>query len=120
MKNERIAPKFEIGTEVLHAPDLYGMTRGTIYNIDRIFQEIDPRTGQFDLRGLATFESTIKFTAIPYEFDGETLTVHFPESGFGGWTEKAKTQVSKFYGYAYSVRSAKMNTVWSERQLKAV
>jgi len=111
-------PKFEIGTIVNHKADLYGMTQSTIVKVEKVFREVDPRTGEIDPRGLTTLEHTIEHTSLPYEFDGETLTVHFPERVYSGFVEPARVMTSKFSGYSYTTRNEKMSTIWSERALR--
>lgn len=114
------SPKFKIGDRVSCPKTLYNEYEGEIIEIDKVFQDINP-DGTFDRDGLAILESTISFCKIPYEFDGETLKVHYPSSDIklkdGFIHENAKTRISKFSGYAYTVKSTKMSSVFSERNL---
>ena len=105
-------PKFKIGQKVKTPRTLYGEFEGTIIKFQRVFKSIDST--------LCIEESTIKSIQLPHTFDGETLTVNYPEQDFGDFIYKARTQVSKFYGYSYTVRSAKMLTTFSERSLKLI
>ena len=111
-------PKYKVGDAVqMKRKTLYGETTGEITRVEKVFQEVDAH-GNFDPDGLATLESTIESIAVPYTFDGETLTVESPQMDCGNIIIKARTRVSKFKGYAYSVKSPKMNTIYSEGSLK--
>ena len=110
-------PKYEVGQKVkLKKKTLYGETEGEIVRVEKIFQEID-ESGNFNPDGLSTLESTIDSISIPYTFDGETLTVEFPAIECTNIIIKAKKRVSKFSGYAYTVETPKMNTMFSESTL---
>ncbi len=115
-------PKYTIDQHVSHPRDLYNCTTGHIREIERIYQEIDVRTGNFKEGGLSTLESTIPHCVLPYTVTAEILTVEFPKSviklSTGELHENSWTQVSKFKGWAYTVESAKMRSVFSERSLK--
>jgi len=112
-------PKLKIGDHVSCPPTLYNETYGTITEVDEIFKMIRP-DGSFEPRGLCHLKSTIKDIAIPYEFDGETLTIHFPAGGYGNWTTPAHDMVSKFKGYAYTIKTPQMNSVFNESRLKVI
>lgn len=99
---------------------LYGETEGVIVAIGNLFKVVHPGTNTFDSDGLVTDESTINSISLPYEFDGETFTVHYPEADYGTWIRKAFTDTSKFYGYSYDVRTKKMLTMYGEKSLKKV
>lgn len=114
-------PKFKIGDRV-RANSRHGEIEGEVTKVDRTFMAINPQTGRF-LTGpmaSATFEQDIKSICIPYEFDGETLTVHFPESKFTGGSLDAHDEVSKFHHYSYHVNSPKLNIITPERSLALV
>jgi hypothetical protein len=112
-------PEFKVNDKVISKkPTLYGETEGKVTEVGKIFMELDSHTGTFKRGGLATEERDIKSIQIPYEFDGETLKVHYPEDDYGQWIEKARTEVSKFYGYAYTVKTPKMLTLFAESSLK--
>lgn len=114
-------PKFKVGDTVNCSRTLYDETEGVVTEVERVFQDINP-DGSFDMDGLATLEHTISSIQIPYEFDGETLKVHYPASVIkltdGELRQNAKTRTAKFKSYAYTVRTPKMNTIFSERSLK--
>lgn len=99
-------PKYNEGeTVTMKSPNLYGEKVGVITRVERIYQEVDRFTGKIDPHGLATMEGTISSISIPYEFDGETLVVKYPDG---------RECKSVFKGYAYCIKSAKMNSVYSE------
>jgi hypothetical protein len=85
-----------------------------------LYQEVDD-DGEFDRDGLATLERTIQSIKLPYEFDGETLKIRIPASTLklkhGEMRENARTRTSKFFGYACTVTTEKMNSVFSEEDL---
>jgi hypothetical protein len=119
MKNTQKSPKFEIGQTVNCEPNLYGETTGTIYERERLYREINPYTGR--MNGMVTGEATLKHIELKYDFDGETLTIHYPESDFGSSIQKAYSTVSKFCGWGYTVKSPKgNNTGYLERHLKSI
>jgi hypothetical protein len=112
-------PKFKLNQTVKCKPTLYGETKGVVYRIEKVYARVDDN-GNFIRGGLHTTESSIENISLPYEFDGETLKVHYPEYDYGNFIEKVVTRVSKLKEYAYSVRTPKMNTLFSESQLKAL
>ena len=110
-------PKFSIGDKVSHLETLYGETEGKIVEIEKIFTDIY-KDGSFVPDGLSHIESSIKSIQIPYTFDGETLTIEYPEATFGEFVTPAYTKVAKFKNYAYTVETLEMRTLWSEKQLR--
>lgn len=123
----QIKPRFSVGDVVSTPKNLYNETRGEVTAVERVFQEVHSGgvlDGTFNMEGLATLEKTISSIQIPYEFDEVTLKVHHPASEIklrdGVHKEKAKTRVSKFYGWAYTVTTEKMNSVFSESSLRLV
>jgi len=113
------SPKFEIGQKVSHKSNLVGETDGVIYERERCFRAFDRVTGRQD--GMITTESSIDSIAIPHEFDGRRLVVHFPSSNIGEFSQKSVDQVSEFYCWGYSVKSATgFNTLVIEKHLKAL
>jgi small-conductance mechanosensitive channel len=118
-------PKFKIGDKVRTSKsDLYGQTVGIVVNVQRMYKEVNRFSGRMERGGLTTDESTIKSISLPYTFDGETLTVDFPESDFGTFIQKAFTMVSKFYGYSVTVETktpksctGQALTSWSEKSI---
>jgi len=115
------SPKFKVGDAVKHPKTLYDETEGTVVKIDRIFQETYA-DGTFNMDGLADIESTIHSCVLPYRFDGKTYEVDFPAETIkctdGTFHRNAYTKVSKFFGYAYTVETPKMRTLFSERSLR--
>jgi hypothetical protein len=114
-------PKFKVGDEVNTPKNLYDETSGEVTQVEKIFQEVGD-DGKFDMDGLATLEDTIQSIKLPYKFDGETLNIRIPASTIklrhGEMRENARTRTSKFYGYAYTVTTDKMNSVFSEISLR--
>lgn len=108
-------PKFEIGNRVSHPETLYDETKGKIVEVERVYSELD-EDGNFEHRGLCTIESTIKSFCVPYTFDGETLVVTMPKSKF----TSGYTRTSKFHHYAYTVKTPKMRTIFSEKSLRRI
>lgn len=113
-------PKFKVGDKVImRKKTLYGETEGIVSEGPiRCYKALCPYTGRIDPNGLVTEERTIKSISLPYEFDGEVLKVHFPESDMGSIIMKAYTLISVFYGYSYTVKTPKMLTGYSESSLK--
>lgn len=109
-------PKFKKGDVVSHPFNLYNETSGRIIEVERVYKRLDKYTGKFDPQGLVTRESDISSIAIPYTFDGETLTLTYPKGSLHG--EREIVETAKFYGYAYTVESPKMRSVFSESSLK--
>lgn len=121
--NNQPKPLFSIGDTVKHPKSLYDETEGKIVEVERIYQQVN-KDGSFDMHGLAHLENTISSICLPYRFDGETLEVDYPESEFkltnGVIKENAYTMKSRFYGWAYTVETAKMRCVFSQRQLRKI
>ncbi len=95
--------KYEVGQTVTIRTRKTGKVTGTIEAVQRIFKKV-LSNGQFDRGGISTFENDIKGIALPYTFDGETLTINFPEYNYGTFVQKAYNQISKHYTYGYSIR----------------
>jgi hypothetical protein len=113
-------PKYKVGDKVrMTSKNLYGENEGEITEVEKIFHELD-RNGEFKVGGLTTLESTINSIRLPYTFDGETLTIEMPQSDLGEIIIKARTHISKFKGYAYTVKTPKMNTIISESSVRAL
>jgi hypothetical protein len=111
--------KFEIGNDVVtKKPTLYNETEGTITEVTRMFKAVCPYTGKIDRAGLCILEQEIVSMSVPYELDGDVLKVHMPERDYGTWVQKAQTHVYVFNGFCYTVKTPKMNTVYSEKTLK--
>lgn len=92
-------PKFEIGQEVILRGKLkmnYSDKTAVVTSRQRYFKNEN---------GGVTSESMIPNIALPYEFDGETLTVHYPEQDFGTFVQKAYTRTSTFGGWEYRVKA---------------
>lgn len=112
-----MTPKFKIGDKVtMRSPSLYNETTGEIVEVERVFKRVN-RNGNFEPDGLETLERTIKNIAIPYEFDSNKLTVHYPEYDYGDWVQKARTETSLFYSYAYTVKTASMLCIYPQHSL---
>src|SRR5882757_1983864 len=106
----KIAPPLAVGTSVrFKKPDLYGETTGTIREVEKIYQSTH-EDGTFDMSGLAHIEREISSIAIPYEFDGETLKIHYPAT-----INRGRIAVSKFHRYGYTIQSAKMAIFMSQK-----
>jgi len=104
-------PKYGVGeTMTMKRANLYGEKVGVITKVNRLYKRICKHTGGFDPDGLVTSEDTISSICIPYEFDGETLIVDY---GDKSQFVKGK-ETSKFYGYTYTIKSAKMLSEYSE------
>jgi hypothetical protein len=110
--------KFAVGQRVfLPRPTLIDHeTEGEIIEINKVFKEVDQH-GNFERNGLAHTDSDIPSIQLPYSFDGHCLTVSYPEQVYSNFTQRAYTQKSIFFGYAYVIRTSKMNTVFSEAGL---
>jgi hypothetical protein len=109
--------QFKIGDAVrMLSATLYGETEGTVYAVEGRFMELckwalERGEEEFDEDGLCTLEGTIKSISVPYTFDGTYLKIYEDD-------EKTKLRrTSKFSGYSYSVKSAKMNTSYPETAL---
>jgi len=107
-------PKFKVGDIVIHRPDLYGGTESEVKEVTRTYAEID-LPGNFIRDGLRIMESDISSISIPYDFDGETLTVYYPA---GRLSPTSFTKVYKFFGYNYVITNSKINSVYPQRNLK--
>lgn len=117
--------KFKIGDKVNHPKDLYGDTSGKIYEVDRCFKKVD-ENNNFIPDALEITESNIKSGfAVPYKFDGETLTFNMPKdtmkfSNGSKLVTPAHKEIFKPFKWVYSVKSPKMNTLFSERSLRKI
>jgi len=111
---------FKIGDKVsMRRKTLYGETEGEIVSIQRTYQETW-EDGSFRYEGLCHLENDIKSILLPHTFDGETLTIDYPQRDFGGFIKKANTHVYKFSGYSYSVKTLRVLTLYSEKTLKKI
>lgn len=117
-KTTATTPKFKVGDKVITPANLYKETKGTIIELDRIFQEVEPGTDIFVNDGMRHSERSIKSICLPYTFDGETLIVEYPEQDLGGAIIKAHKTESKFRTYAYVVKTPKILTGWIESKIK--
>lgn len=122
---EQKKPKFEVGQEVsMSRPTLYGESKGVITQSTKLFKCVrkvyaDGRSYP-EHNGLVQEERHIDSICLPHRFDGNTLEVDHPQSDYGTFIQKAFTAVYEFYGYAYTVKTEKINTVYSERQLRKI
>jgi len=107
-------PKFKVGDKVIHKPDLYGKIEGEIIEATRVYAAVD-LAGNFIKNGLRIMESDISSIKLLYEFDGETLIIHYPA---GRLSATEFTKVYKFYSYNYVVTNSKMTSIFSQRALK--
>jgi hypothetical protein len=113
-------PKFKIGDKVsMRRKTLYGETEGEIIELGKDFQELD-RYGNFMKGGLVMSEREIKYISLPFKFDGETLTIDYPQRDFGSFILKAVTTEYKFSGYSYTVKTPKINTLYYEKSLRKI
>lgn len=111
-------PKFKIGDKVsMRSKTLYGETEGEIIQFGKDFQELD-RYGNFKQGGLVMSERDINNIKLPFKFDGETLTIDYPQRDYGNFIQKAVTIEYKFSGYSYSVKTPKMLTLCCEKSLR--
>jgi hypothetical protein len=114
-------PKFKLGQEVNHKADLYGCTTSTIVELHRVFYNNDGGLAYIE-RDLKSMRKEIKWEII--ESTNPVLVIHPYETT--EWCAKSngfvptlsKLKEIKFGYYAYSVRSEKMGTIFSEKQLK--
>lgn len=118
------APKFKVGDMVKTPKNLYNETAGEVIEVEKVFQEVD-KNGNFDPDGLSTLEKSIPSTQLPYDFDGETLKVYFPAERMefangDAWNRVARVEISRFKGYAISVKTSKMCSVFNERSCKLI
>jgi len=117
---EKPKAKYVVDDKVeMSSPTLYGEREGVITEVRRMYKRLDKYalaqgSEIFDKKGLVTFEDTIKSICIPYTFDGTYLVVDY---GNEDQYIKGK-EMSKFWGWCYTVKTPKMLTVYSERQLK--
>lgn len=111
MKTTTSSPKFKIGQKISGKTRKTGLFTGIVEEVERCFRS---ETGS------VTEERHIKLIPLPYTFDGETLTIQFPETVHGSFIQKAYTSVSKFSGYSYAVRTADRLIGVDEKQIKAV
>lgn len=101
-------PKYSVGqTLQLLRPTLYDETKGEVTEVEKMFKRIDKYSGHFDPDGLVTRESDIETIKLPYEFDGETLKVNYD----------GRIETSKLYGFAYTIKTPKMLSIYSESGL---
>lgn len=110
-------PLYNVGDKVNTPKNLYKETEGEITEIERLYKEVD-ENGRFVCDGLVTAEGTIQSIVLPHTFDGQTLVVNHPETDYGSFVRKAFVMTSKFYGYAYTVKSTKILTIWNEKRIR--
>lgn len=103
--------KFKVGDVVNHKPDLYGLTQSTVVSIDRYFQS-DRHSLMINEREVAQMRKDIN--ARIETVDGIDYYVH---DGLPGLLSPRK---DPFAGYSITTTNKKMNTNWSERNLKLV
>jgi hypothetical protein len=109
---EQKEPKFEIGDKVsMKVKTLYGETHGEVVEAEKEFLELD-RFGNFREDGLIFSEREIDSIALPYTFDGETLTIEQPQREY--------SIVYKFSGYGYTIKTPKSLTSYPENYLKKI
>lgn len=106
-------PKYKVDeTVTLKSPTLFKEWEGKVVEVQRLFKRLNS-AGKFDPHGLVTRESEIESIKLPYTLVDDVLTVTYPSDGpFGGRTEK-----SAFYGYAYTIKTPKMLSIYSESGL---
>lgn len=116
-------PKFQIGDRVSHKPDLYGCTESVVSSFTRIFSNNDGGLAYLE-RNLKSMRDEIKWEII--EGDEPVLVIHpYPSTEWSISENRMVECMTKesrvvFSGYAYSVKSEKMNTIFSEGSLKKV
>ena len=103
-----VAPKYKVGLRIT-AKTPKGTFTGKITEVERVFKDIDPFSGGFERGGLSTRESDIASIQIPYTFDGETLTITYPEEKFDGGSIDSRTRTTKFYDYCYTMQPEGLN-----------
>lgn len=108
-------PLFAVGETVNIPPDLYGKTSGVIYRIGKLFGEVE--NNRFVAGGGNIEEDTIKDIQLPYKFDGETLTIDYPETDYTNCIVKAYTNTYKFRCYSYTVAMEKYGVGLKESTL---
>lgn len=123
MKKKITIPKYSYGQMVdTKKPDFYGNTYGEIVEIRKVYKETYGMSDDINPNGLVTFENTIKDCQLPYTFENDVLIVNYPERDYGTWIQKAYSQKSIFFGYAYVVKAGEgnkmMRTVYIEKNLK--
>ena len=111
---------FEIGDPVKlpGRGDIWGYTTGTVVETGRAFKEVFDGTREINPDGLVQDERDIKSICLPYEFDGETLTVYYPEKEYTNFVQKAFTKTSIFYTHRITVKSAGGLSLHLQHRLK--
>lgn len=114
-------PKFIIGNTVqMPRPALLDKeTIGVVTEVQKVFKEVDSN-GKFVSDGLCIEESTIQGGCLPRTFDGNTLTITYPERDYGTWIEKEIKVSYVFYTYSCTVKTSKMNTCFLEKRLRLI
>lgn len=116
--------KFEIGQKVnMSTKTLYGEVEGVIVERTKIYKvvtRISNGRSFPETNGLVHEERRIDSICLPYRFDGNTLEIDYPEKDYGSFIQKAFTTISEFYGYSYTIKTPKMLTSYSERQLRKI
>lgn len=115
-------PLYSIGQEVkMSKPNLWKEAVGVIVESEKMFKEID-ENGRFVVGGLVTSERSISSIVLPYEFDGETLKVTYPEQVFacyGGGTVSMpeRVRISKFFRHSYTIKTEKGLSSYPEKMI---
>lgn len=110
-------PKFKKDDVVNHPPNLCKETESVVEKSDRNFKALLD-SGKFDPDGLTIRESDIDSIQLPYKLEGDTLSIEYPETDHGSWVQKARTEVYKFHGYSYNIKSPKMCCIYPEKSLR--
>lgn len=111
-------PKFKIGDIVSHPQNLYKEHSGEIVEVDKILKKLDDYTGNFEIDGLCMKESDLDLIKHPYTFDGHTLIITIPAGIYN--SKKEEKRVYKEHGYAYTIKSPLMLSIFSEKDLKKI
>jgi hypothetical protein len=114
-------PKFKLGQEVTHKPDLYGCIKSKIVEIHRVFHNNDGGLAYIE-RDLKSMRKEIKWEIL--EGTNPILVIHpykskewcFESNGF--IPSMTKRKEIKFGYFAYTSKSEKMNTLFGEKQLR--
>ena len=112
-------PKFQIGNAVrMSKKTLYDETEGMISEVEKVFQELHRNSDEIDTDGLMIRESDIKNICLPYEFDGEKyLSIQYSSDIT---CSVNRTKKYKFCGYAYTITTPKMSSIYPEKSLRLI
>lgn len=113
-----LKPKFQSGDKVsLLSPALYGETEGTVIESERTYQATyDWNDTEIDEDGLRIRESDIDIISIPYDFDGETLTIHYPPNPT--LYRDGKRKVYKLHSTSYTIDTGRIHAIYPEEALR--